>query len=567
MPESGPEIEPDSIVDETDSPSKPPERKRARLPRQSSKRWGMNPADRMRVMEACLVLPGPGWIMHFALMMIMSVLVAIMGLSANSPALVIGAMLIAPLMTPVLGVAASISMALGDAATRAALTVTAATVGAIALSWLIAGVLPGELLTPEVLSRTAPDARDLVVALAAGVAGSYATARPDVSSSLPGVAIAVALVPPLAVVGITMRAGEPELARGAFLLYGTNLAAIVTVSTIVFVVAGFVPGRRLLSMAPRVLAGALIGLALVVVLGVLLVTRSIDSAREANDIAQVREATDTWLAGSFNESEVEVDGSTVRVQVTGPTQPPSSAELSHELEQILGLSPDLRVTWIQGQTSDALRAAEAEQSRSAETAATIRETIDQWLLGNSDGSTYDITLLDIESDGVTLEVSSIVDPPPLEDLLSRLQNELGTAPPVLFTWRDLSAEEVQAGLRTIDELESDARLVVQDWAASRDLAVDDVEFDGETLVVNLVGQLPPDGSSLETELVKVVDEGTEVRVYFIERVPVIPAPTPTPTPTPEPTPTPTPEPTPAPTPTPDFSRFGGNRATPTPTAS
>ena len=166
----------------------------------------MNPEDRMRVMEACLVIPGAGWAIHFSLMMAMSVIVAIMGLSANSPALVIGAMLIAPLMTPVLGIAASIAMALGDATARAAGTVVAATAGAIAVSYLIAGWLPGDLLTNEVLARTAPDARDLVVALAAGLAGSYATARPDVSSSLPGVAIAVALVPPLAVVGMTLCA-------------------------------------------------------------------------------------------------------------------------------------------------------------------------------------------------------------------------------------------------------------------------------------------------------------------------------------------------------------------------
>ena len=220
----------------------------------------MNPEDRMRVMEACLVIPGAGWAVHFTLMMSMSVIVAIMGLSANSAALVIGAMLIAPLMTPVLGIAASIAMALGDATVRAAGTVTAATAGAIMVSYIIAGWLPGELLTNEVLARTAPDARDLVVALAAGVAGSYATARPDVSSSLPGVAIAVALVPPLAVVGITLRAGETALALGALLLYATNLAAIVTVSTMVFIAAGFVPGRRLLSMAPRVIAGGLAAL-------------------------------------------------------------------------------------------------------------------------------------------------------------------------------------------------------------------------------------------------------------------------------------------------------------------
>jgi len=145
-------------------PPDPKPRRRVGLPRPSAKRWGMNPEDRMRVMEACLVIPGAGWALHFSLMMTMSVIVAIMGLSANSAALVIGAMLIAPLMTPVLGIAAAIAMALGDAVVRSATTVAAATAGAIGGSYIIAGWLPGELLTDEVLARTAPDARDLVVA-------------------------------------------------------------------------------------------------------------------------------------------------------------------------------------------------------------------------------------------------------------------------------------------------------------------------------------------------------------------------------------------------------------------
>ena len=89
---------------------KPPKESRTRLPSPTSRRWGMNPEDRLRVMEAVMVTPAAGWLLHFVLMMSMAVIVAIMGLSANSPALVIGAMLIAPLMTPVLGIAASLSL-------------------------------------------------------------------------------------------------------------------------------------------------------------------------------------------------------------------------------------------------------------------------------------------------------------------------------------------------------------------------------------------------------------------------------------------------------------------------
>jgi len=491
------------------------------------------------VMEACLVLPGAGWEIHFGLMMAMSVMVAIMGLSANSAALVIGAMLIAPLMTPVLGIAASIAMALGDAALRAVITVTAATVGAIAVAYVIAGWLPGELLTGEVLSRTAPDARDLVVALAAGVAGSYATARPDVSSSLPGVAIAVALVPPLAVVGITMRAGEGALARGALLLYATNLAAIVTVSTIVFILAGFVPGRRLASMAPRVIAGGLTALVVVAILGVLLGSRSLESGQRSSDLNDIRSATETWLEGTFNEFDVGVEGNLVRVTVTGPTQLPSSSALKTEVEEILGEPADMRVTWIQGKTNQAL---EAEERTSAQRAV-ISDVVEEWLGSGGDRSVYDLTALDIDSEVVTLSISSTVAPPDLLDLEARLSQALGEETAAAINFDDRSSDESQ---KRISEAEATARTIVQTWAAERDVTVDDVSYDGARLVVNLQGQVAPDGSELEGELRNALTDTVTINVYFIERTPVIPAPTPTTTPVPTPTPTPAPTPTPPP---------------------
>lgn len=550
------EVSADLIHDDPAAVAEPEKPKRVSLPRPSSRRWGMNPEDRMRVMEACLVLPGVGWITHFVLMMSMSLIVAIMGLSANSPALVIGAMLIAPLMTPVLGIAASISMALGDAVLRSVITVFLATVGAITVSYVIAGWLPGTLLTGEVLARTAPDARDLVVALAAGIAGSYATARPDVSSSLPGVAIAVALVPPLAVVGISLRADKADLAWGALLLYGTNLAAIVTVSTIVFVVAGFVPGRRLASMAPRVIAGGLIAFVVVAILGVLLGTRSYDSARRSTQVTEIREAVATWLEGTFNESEVEVDGTTVDVTVTGPSELRSSSDLRAEIESILKDEADLQVTWIQGQTSASLSEREetqsrtaAEQAEQAERDATISEVVNEWLASAGDRDSYELALSDIGEDAITVSISSIAPPPDLDDLKSRLLQRLGEPIEPLINWDDLSVAESQ---RAIEEAQSAARSIVQDFAAARELDVEDVSFDGTTVVVDLEGDQVPDGAELEQDLTNELGP-VDVKVFFVQRIPVVPAPTPTPTPEPTatPVPTPTPEPTVTPEPTDD----------------
>lgn len=513
----------------------------------------MNPEDRMRVMEACYVLPGRGWINHFVVMMLMSVTVAIMGLSANSPALVIGAMLIAPLMTPVLGVAASISMALTESLLRSLTTVVLATIGAIALGWLVGGILPGEPLTSEVLARTAPDARDLVVALAAGLAGSYATARPDVSSSLPGVAIAVALVPPLAVVGITARADENDLALGALLLYGTNLAAIITVSTVVFIVTGFVPSARLRDMAPRVLAGGLLGLAVIVALGVVLFGRTGQSVREAENSREIREATRVWLVDTFDEFDIQIDGNMVDIEVTGPDQPPSTSLLSAEIEAILGAPPDLDVSWIQGQTAQAIQAVERREqlNRSAvERQVEVSAAIDAWLESDGEDLNYALTRRQIDEQGISIEVTSTAPPPPRENLLTRLNDVLGGEPNLIVEWQDLSVQLAEQGAATIAEVENDVNRVARDWATAEGVEVQSLSYDGETVRIDVVGETAPDGALLLPVVTEVVGAEAEIIVTFSERALVIPIPTATPVPTPTPTPTPVPTPTPAPTATP-----------------
>ena len=214
------------------------------------------------------------WAWRFTIMLTLSVVVAVMGLSADSAAVVIGAMLLAPLMQPVLATAASLSMSLLRKSLASLFKVALATAWCVAIAFVISMLLPDGALPGEVESRTRPDIRDLVVALAAGAAGAYATVRKDASSSLPGVAVAVALVPPLATIGITLEAGETELAIGASLLYGTNLAAIVFAGVMVFIATGFVPPRRLASTAVQLLVAAAIALTIVVAIAVPLYNRS-----------------------------------------------------------------------------------------------------------------------------------------------------------------------------------------------------------------------------------------------------------------------------------------------------
>ncbi len=161
----------------------------------------------------------------FWVMMLLSVGIASFAVIQNSTAVVIGAMLVAPLMGPIMGVAAAIVNGWPGRLFSSVVLVAAAVAAAVALAWLIAAWLPsvGDLATnSQVQSRVSPSLIDLCIAVTAGAAGAYATVDPRTSASLPGVAIAVALVPPLAVVGITLQAEQWGDAGGAFLLFGTN---------------------------------------------------------------------------------------------------------------------------------------------------------------------------------------------------------------------------------------------------------------------------------------------------------------------------------------------------------
>ncbi|MBN1230880.1 MAG: TIGR00341 family protein [Anaerolineales bacterium] len=183
----------------------------------------------------------------FFVLVVLSCTIATSGLLINSPATIIGAMLVAPLMSPVLGV--GFASLVGDTRMmfKAASALLRGALFAIVLSTaltLMNRVLPFvslQELPTEVLSRTQPSPIDLVVALAGGMAAAFALVQPELSAALPGVAIATALMPPLCVVGIGLALGDWEVARGAFLLFLTNVVTIAASGIFVFWVMGFRP--------------------------------------------------------------------------------------------------------------------------------------------------------------------------------------------------------------------------------------------------------------------------------------------------------------------------------------
>lgn len=190
----------------------------------------------------------------YFMMIGLSASIASLGLMLDSAAVIIGAMLIAPLMSAIIGM----GMAIVQGDTRFLLTSSGAmlkgTLAAIGVGVLMGLLNLQDVVTGEMLGRTGPAILDLGVAVLSGAAAAYALCRKDMSASLPGVAIAVALVPPLATVGLFISLGDLAHAYGALLLFLTNLAAIAFASGIIFTLVGFRPAGSAHENPHRVLA-------------------------------------------------------------------------------------------------------------------------------------------------------------------------------------------------------------------------------------------------------------------------------------------------------------------------
>ena len=167
--------------------------------------------------------------------------IATFGLVENSPAVIIGAMLISPLMGPIL--ATGLALAVGDLylGIKAVINLIASVTVSVAFSGFLVWLLPFHSATSEIVARTKPNLLDLGIALLSGLAGSVVVCRGggDGETAFPGVAIAVALMPPLCTMGFGLGSGRNlEIMGGAGLLFLTNLVAIVASAFLVFLLVG-----------------------------------------------------------------------------------------------------------------------------------------------------------------------------------------------------------------------------------------------------------------------------------------------------------------------------------------
>lgn len=274
----------------------------------------------------------------FWVLLILSTTIATLGILADSTAVVIGAMLVAPLMTPILGISAGIVNGWTVRVGRAFATVVGGVTVSILTAWIVSAWVDHLVLdsaNSQILSRINPTLTDMLIAVAAGAAGAYATVDKRVSSSITGVAIAVALVPPLGVVGILLQTGSFGDASGAFLLFLTNLVTIILAAALMFVITGFAIVARLRKNREKMkTVWAMVLLAtLIILLPLAFASEGIVSsaARQGtvNDIAS------EWLGDSelLEIRRVEVKGNLVTLVLTGEGEIPSIAELDAALTE------------------------------------------------------------------------------------------------------------------------------------------------------------------------------------------------------------------------------------------
>ena len=177
-------------------------------------------------------------------LMILSTLLATTGLFANSAPVIIGAMILATLMDPIISLSMGVVRADKFLMIQSARSLIIGIFMALLFSCVYTLFIPLEQITAEMQGRLNPNLLDLMVAVFSGIAGAYANSKEEVAKSLAGVAIAVALVPPLSVTGIGLGLGNIDVIYGSFLLFVTNLVGITLSAALTFIVLGFAPIKR-----------------------------------------------------------------------------------------------------------------------------------------------------------------------------------------------------------------------------------------------------------------------------------------------------------------------------------
>jgi len=262
------------------------------------------------------------YLVRFGVLTVLSAVIAAYGILDDSTATVIGAMIIAPLMMPIMAMATALVMGRMDRVMRSFITVTAGVTAVIFVSWFISvtyfGFISLETNT-QIVSRVVPNITALFIALASGAVAAFAMSRDDINDSLPGAAIAIALVPPLAVVGVCLAEKNIDMASGAFLLFLTNFLSIIVAGSVVLHLLGLsnVVTKKIQDQKARHNTFVVIGVGMVfVTLFLILTTKQIVISATTND--EVQEVVELWTSeNSYRLASLKMTQDRVDIAVTG----------------------------------------------------------------------------------------------------------------------------------------------------------------------------------------------------------------------------------------------------------
>jgi len=299
---------------------------------------------------------------RYLFMLAMSAAIAILGLLLSSAAVVIGAMLLSPLMDPIIGLGFALATGDYDWMKKSARSLLVGSLMGIGLCVLVVAVSPLQTVTPEIAARTRPNLFDLLVALFSAMAGAYAMIRGR-EGTIVGVAIATALMPPLAVVGFGAATLNWTVFSGAFLLYFTNLMTIALTAAVMARLYGF---RTTLSAKHTLLQNVLIVVALIA-LAVPLTLALWRVAEEANDTRLINSAVRGVFDGGARVAQIDIDFRADPIEVTATVltprlRPQAEDRITTSLRRSLGRPLAVKITQYRVGTS-AQAAEEAQLAR------------------------------------------------------------------------------------------------------------------------------------------------------------------------------------------------------------
>jgi uncharacterized hydrophobic protein (TIGR00271 family) len=233
------------------------------------------------------VVSGATDTIEYYVLLVLSCLIATFGLYLNSPAIIIGAMIVAPLMGPVFGFSAGMLWGSGKVIREAFFTLIKGSILVILISAALTYLIPGIYITSEIAARSKPTLFDIIVALCCGFVGAYAFVNKRVSSAVPGVAVSVALMPPVCTIGIGLGLLDFELVKGASLLYGVNVLCISLAALIVFYLIKLHPEsddkREFLRAQRRAIGHILVSILLLILIAAPLTYFMITSSRDKRE--------------------------------------------------------------------------------------------------------------------------------------------------------------------------------------------------------------------------------------------------------------------------------------------